>query len=708
MDPWAIVATIAGVIGAVAAVVQVLQYRRDRRKKSKAGGKTAAPPVMTREAGRPKLYHNLPQPDYVRFVGREQERQMVQNLLAPTGRAWVIVIDGIGGVGKSALALDVAHHYLQEYDRLPEAERFQAVIWTSAKATALTADGPVPRQQVIRTLEDIYATISVTLEREDITRSRPEEQDDLICQALIQQRTLLVVDNLETIDDERVNAFLRELPAPTKCLVTSRHRLDVAYAVRLQGMPEEDGLSLIAHECAKKDVLLEKDQAERLHRRTGGIPLAIVWSVAQMGYGYGIDAVLQRLGSAQGDIARYCFQGAVDRLRRTPAYRLLLALALFHNDAGREALGYVAELPELDRDEGLVDLEKLSLVNRADGQFQMLPLTNGYARAELSGFTYRDQIQDRWLRYYQEASTRYGDEHWNWRNFEWLLLEGENCLAVADWAIANGREDAALAIARPTMRYLDIRGRWSKLAQYGELLRTIAERLNDHRTRAWILVHWLAWLYAEQGEPERAGRLAQEAHALYHALGDDKGICLAMLYESRSARRQEQYADSKRITLEMKAFAQGIGYGDGVALADDQLGKIARDQELWAEAKEYLEAALCWCEGEAANLDATVLMNILGNLGWVEFHLGNYERGKEWCERSLRSFERIGGRGYTTTLQCHLASIELALGNNERALQYAQEALYWADRLRMIRDGERARAVLKQLEQGPATGQGRN
>ena len=32
--------------------------------------------------------------------------------------------------------------------------------------------------------------------------------------SLNQQCTLLIVDNLETVDDEQVNAFLRELPAP--------------------------------------------------------------------------------------------------------------------------------------------------------------------------------------------------------------------------------------------------------------------------------------------------------------------------------------------------------------------------------------------------------------------------------------------------------------------------------------------------------------
>jgi hypothetical protein len=233
----------------------------------------------------PRVYHNLPQPDYGTFVGRKEELAQVHSTLRPYphSREPLITIDGISGIGKSALALEVALRYLRDYDHLPSEERFEAIIWISAKASVLTADGIASRQQITRTLDDIYTTISVTLEREDITHARPEDQDELVTKALTQQRTLLIIDNLEVVDDERVNAFLRELPAPTKAIVTTRHRIDVAYPIRLTSMPKEDGLALIAQECAKKGVTLTEAEAEKLYERTGGVPLAVVWSVAQDG-----------------------------------------------------------------------------------------------------------------------------------------------------------------------------------------------------------------------------------------------------------------------------------------------------------------------------------------------------------------------------------------------------------------------------------------
>src|SRR5215218_4640795 len=79
--------------------------------------------------------HNLPQRDYEQFVGRQKELAEARRLLQPypKSRAYVITIDGIGGIGKSALALEAAYTYRDQYASLPEAERFEAIVWVSAK-----------------------------------------------------------------------------------------------------------------------------------------------------------------------------------------------------------------------------------------------------------------------------------------------------------------------------------------------------------------------------------------------------------------------------------------------------------------------------------------------------------------------------------------------------------------------------------------------
>jgi len=317
-----------------------------------------------------KVLHNLPQPDYVNFVGRKDELEKLRNLLHSQDRVWTVVVDGIGGIGKSALVLEIAQRYLNEYEFLPQTERFEAIIWVSAKTSSLTANGIQTRYQATNTISDIYKEIAVVFKEDDIYyRHNLTEQNILIKRALSQQRTLLIIDNFETIDDERINSFIRELPVPTKCIVTTRHRIDIADPIRLSAMPREDAIALIKEECNKKNVLLNNNQTDLLYNRTAGVPLAVVWSIAQISYhGFDIEKVLKSLGNAKGDIARFCFESAIQQIQDKPAYKLLVCISLalnnLHGEISRDDIGYIADFSELDRDEGLAILEKLSLINR--------------------------------------------------------------------------------------------------------------------------------------------------------------------------------------------------------------------------------------------------------------------------------------------------------------------------------------------------------
>lgn len=335
-----------------------------------------------------KVLHNLPQPDYVNFIGRRDELQTLNRLLNPQDRIWTIVIDGIGGIGKSALTLEVAYRYLNDYVFIPETERFEAIIWISAKDSVLTTDGIKSRYQSARNIVDILKEISIVLEQDKIAKNF-DEQYLIVKRALSQTRTLLIIDNFETVDDERVNCFIREIPSPTKCIVTTRHRIDIAYPIRLSAMPREDALSLIKQECEKKRVKLTEEQADRLYRRTAGVPLAVVWSIAQMSHnGFGADKILRKLGDAKGDIARFCFENAIQYIQNYPAYKLLICITLSLRSLNRQDIAFISDFSEIDCDEGLVILEKLSLINKDASRFTVLPLVREYAISNIASFPF--------------------------------------------------------------------------------------------------------------------------------------------------------------------------------------------------------------------------------------------------------------------------------------------------------------------------------
>ena len=331
------------------------------------------------------IRHNLPNPDYGQFIGREIELAQIKSILRPYPHSQhaIVTIDGVGGIGKSALALEAAHRHLRTANHLHPTERFGAIVWISAKQTVLTASGIISRNQAFRNLDDIYAAISATLELGDISQLSVDERSALIRATLASRRILIIIDNLETVDDQSVINFLLELPAPSKAIVTTRNRIDVAYPIRLTGMDWNDAQILIAEECRKKSVDLIDEDARHLFDRTGGVPIALVWSIAQLSLGYTPETMLNRLGQPTGDIARFCFEKVVESIQGKPSYILLCVLSFFDEGTTRERLGFISNLPELDRDDGLVQLENLSLVNRDGGLFTMLPLTLEYVRAKL-------------------------------------------------------------------------------------------------------------------------------------------------------------------------------------------------------------------------------------------------------------------------------------------------------------------------------------
>ena len=88
-----------------------------------------------RETEKNNLLANLPRRPF--FVGREAEIESALESLQPNSRTFIIGIEGIGGVGKSALAIELSY-------RCVEADLFESVIWISAKESVLTLQGIEP------------------------------------------------------------------------------------------------------------------------------------------------------------------------------------------------------------------------------------------------------------------------------------------------------------------------------------------------------------------------------------------------------------------------------------------------------------------------------------------------------------------------------------------------------------------------------------
>lgn len=655
---------------------------------------------------RARPYHNLPNRSYSRFVGRKEELQQLLRLLQPRSRHFLVTLDGIGGVGKSALALECAYRYRDAYDTVAPDERFDAIIWVSAKRTLLTASGIQQRQQTFNTLADLYREIATVLEQPAILQADIDQRRGLAERALARQRTLLIVDNLETVDDQELLTFLRELPEPTKAIVTTRHRIDIAYAIRLTGMPETDALILMAIEAARKNVELPVEHAGDLYRRTGGIPLAIVWSIGLMSLGHGVEAVLRRLGSGHSDIARFCFTESVASLHGRDAERLLLALALFDASVSRGMLGDVAGLAEdeIGRDDGLVELEQLSLINKEGDRFNLLPLTRVFALEELAKQPEIEQeLRGRWVQYLVKVVEPYNAPHVLQPGPHALHQNGQHLVHLAQWALLAQRPEAFIAILPALMYYYDLLGEWSELLRMSEIGSDFATLINNQKIIPRIQIS-RAWVFSQRGqhsEAEQAVIAALQAARQHH---DTSWQIEALTRYSQIVRRQSLFDRSLEYCNQATELLDLLDEELRVISRADiatELAKLARDRGDWNAAREHVEAVrrVFTTDAQSPLFNVERSWGILGNLAYIMHRAGDFDGAAQLYYQVLDFFRIDGGRGYLATLRVRLATLEEERGNKPIALKLAREALTGAQQLGMVQEMALAEALLKRLGQ---------
>jgi len=692
---------------ALEAVLETARKRVGRDKNEQCDGLIKQLHALQKAAGnslttlQPSIYQNIPQPDWGQFIGRIPESTKIKQLLRPYPHSQhaIVTIRGIGGIGKSALALEIAHYYLRNCATLQPEERFDAIIWASAKRLYLDAEGITERHRnVPRNLADIYSIIGITLQREDINWKDTDNRNEIVRHALTQQRTLLIVDNLEAVDDEEVMMFLRELPAPTKAIVTTRYRIDVAYSIHLHEMDWDDSIKLIQQECQKKDVVMNEEESRLLYTRTGGVPLAIVWSVGQMGLGNPPARVLESL-KGPNEAVRYCFMNVIEQIKGTPAHTLLLIFALCGSSISRECLGQVAGLSEIERDDGLMELERLSLVNKRANRFNLLPLTKRLVVGEFWQYPDKQKLEDTWVTYFAEKCRQYSRAYWGWVNYDWLIAEGDNICTIVDHALTLHKEKTALSFAHPLILYLDITGREIELKEYSEALYFLAQITKDKPLQAWFNVYVFGW-YVPPGEEEQAEQCVSKGLQLYDELNDKKGMWFAMTRLGRIARMMGTYDVSERYYTAVLKEAQAHNFAYGIADVYFGLGNLAIAQQDWESARRYFEQVIEWCEKEDDNeerADISFWQTTCSKLGWVEYNLGHYHRGRELLEESLLFLKQIGGKRNFINVHLRLARVEDALGNSAAAAEHGQQALFWAERLGIQQKHKEAIELLSEI-----------
>src|SRR6266508_668815 len=619
----------------------------------------------------------LPRRPY--FVGREHELKTILQSLQPNSRTFIIGIEGIGGIGKSALAIEVSYLCIEN-------DLFESVIWISAKESILTLHGIEPVIPEAKTLSDILITIGSSLGNPTIGNLSIQDQIKRAYNLLARQTTLLVLDNFESLsknEQRDILDFLRRSPITLKVVITSRERVSEGQIIRLQGLSFEESHALLDWDAQQKNIHLTKDQSKYLVDLTGGLPLALLWVHGQIAVlGYSVTQVLDKLSlDADIPILQYCFNHSWNLLGHLDARKLLFILALQPDPVSRAALKEIGSIEDNDSFENAVsELLQLSLIDyeHDNDYFSILPLTRRFVRSQfVSNRKFIKQAELKTAQYYvnllaQKSSFK------EWRSYDELLVDRNNILSVAQWCYKSVEKKQG-STGTLTKQFCNIAETLFQIGTtFGSVLWQLAYWYDRMKlahaalSAAKLIPDWkavstfarnIAWIYFYQGDYLRALYWAEDALSATTKTEDQLLIAAAQRSLGTVELRLGNFDRSENLLLDVLKTSEEFASDDyGIyskGFAQYGLGDLEYERGNISKAKEWYQNALDTWQDPVRKDPIRHVSLALNGLGYVALREKRYEDAKQLFMESIQSAEEFGRVEELAKGQLGLASVYL-------------------------------------------------
>jgi DNA-binding SARP family transcriptional activator/tetratricopeptide (TPR) repeat protein len=636
------------------------------------------------------------------FVGREME---IAQLLAavpdgPTAGAdgpVVQVIDGMAGMGKTALAVHLAHRLS---DRYPDGQLFIDLHGHSETA-------PIDPATALMTLMRQLGVPDARI---------PDEVDERIAlwrTELASRRALVVLDNAASA--EQVAPLL---PGAGRCLVlvTSRRRLlglDGVHPMSLEILTPAEAVGVLRAVVGVR-VHAEPDAAADVARLCGHLPLAIRIAAARLNHRpkWTVADLSARLRAARPVLRELSLGGRTVEAAFSLSYadltdeqrRLFRLLGLHpgHDlDLDRHAAAALADLPVDVAGDLLEDLVDVHLVEApAAGRYRLHDLLRDYARG-LAGATEAKVALTALLDHYLHAAAA-ATRSLQYRHAlldlglrepphtlpalpsaeaagAWFDAEWRNVVAVANVAFDLGRYEYAWKLPRAVWLYLYRRGYNAELVELHERALVAVHKLGD-RTAEAIVRNYLASGYQRVGRWDEAIDLLRTGIALRRELGDRTGEPTAVAnlasmygYSGRFQEAVELWWQAIELAVRLGTAAEMPampGAMAGLGTGHLRLGR-------YPEARHLLHLSYAIARQRGDRYEQALA---LGELGIVHGRLGHDRLAELLLRRAARLKYELGNpHGHAETLS-ELGAACRRLGRTEEALDHQRNALHIAAR----------------------------
>jgi tetratricopeptide (TPR) repeat protein/transcriptional regulator with XRE-family HTH domain len=616
------------------------------------------------------------------LVGRDDMLSWLKQRLCTGDSVGLTALNGLPGVGKTALAVQLAHDK-EVLDHFSD-----GVLWAALG----------PRPNVVAQLSRWGVLLGIA-SSEPLATDSPEAWAAAIRSAIGMRRMLLVIDDAWELEE----ALAFKAGGPNCAfLVTTRfphialHFAADATAV-VHELDENDGIALLERLVPGLEEI-DPRAAPQLVHAAGGLPLALTLMgkylrvQAHSRQPRRIRAAIERLLDARERLqlsepyapverhpslsqnAPLSLRSVIavsDLLLDVPAQEALRALAVFPakpNSFSEDAAVAVCNQPRetLDRltDAGLLE-------SHGPGRYMLHQSIADYALLHLDD----SAPYQRMVAHFVDYVSTYA------RDYNILEQESDNILAALQIAFERGMQAELVRGVNAFSHFLLARALYSLAEQHLERAYQAARTLNNPQAIVTTLLH-LGRTAEWQGNYTRAETYLQEGLSLAQQIDDREQIAAALHELGEVAYRSQNNARAELYYQEGLRLARKLGYRELLCRLLASLGKMAKIRGDYAQAEAYLQEGLSLARQIRQH---EVLVPLLTNLGTVELEQGRSTCGEAHLQEALPLAQKLGYRSQISWLLVNLGAALGERGDYDQSIAYLQEGMACAHQIGYMR-----------------------